>query len=592
MEVKRIFDIPYYQELHTPLKTAFGYKENGGWCAVTTSAYINYIESVAKGLLRLGVQKDDKIAMITRNNRFEWNVVDMALLQLGAQDVPIYAGATIQEFHYILSHSQSKYCFVSGQEMLAKVLEARKDGLPNLEHIYSFDEVSEQQHWESLLVAEDDEENKVLTSLLEKRKSMVAPDDLASVIYTSGTTGMPKGVMITHDNIISNLKASRERIPLEQGKSSALSFLPVCHVFERMILYLYQYYGISIFFAESIDMIAQNLKEIRPHVMTSVPRFYEKTYAKILQRGAALKGIKHWLFHQAVRVAEDYIHVGKTLFYRLKLAFFRKLVFSKWQEALGGRLKVLVAGGAALDPLLTRVFFAAGMPLVEGYGLTETSPVVAVNDAVSGRLGIGTVGPVLPNLKVKFDKSGEIMVKGPSVMKGYYKAPDLTASVFKDGYFCTGDLGEMTKEGYLKITGRKKDFFKTSLGKYVNPVLIEQRMNQIDLVNQIMVIGENEKMVCALVEIDWEATRKWAIANGIILGDSFAEVAADPSVVAHIERQVTIRNRYFAKWEQIKKFALTPVPWTIASGHLTPTLKLKREKIKDLHLDLYRKIYD
>ena len=588
-EVTRIFDIPYFQREEYPLKTAFKYKKNGSWRSISTTEYISLSESLAKGLIDVGVKKDDKIAVIVRNNRPEWNILDVAVLMTGAQNVPIYPDATLKDFRYILSQAGVKYCFVSDEEILNRVHQAREE--THLKNIYTFDEIPNQQYWKCLLVDENHSKNSLLETTLEQRKSNIKPNDLASIIYTSGTTGLPKGVMLSHNNIISNLHESVVRIPTVLKKGKAFSFLPICHVFERIISYIYQYFGVSIYFATSIDEIKDNLKEVSPNVMSAVPRFYEKLYEKIQRKGATLSGLKKCLFQWAISLGGKYQLQGKGAFYQTKLWIARKLVFSKWKLALGGDIKILISGGAALPPHIAQMFFAAGIPIIEGYGLTETSPVIAVNNAVTGEIEIGTAGPVLSNLEIKMAEDGEIMVKGPSIMQGYYKNPDLTKQAFKQGYFCTGDIGLLTDQNCLKITGRKKSFFKTSLGKYVNPMLIENKMKQIPLINQIIVLGERQKMVGAFIELNWESTKEWSDITGCDIGENLVSASKNSLLRSHLKREINIVNRDFPKWERIKKFEISPVAWTVKSGHLTPTLKIKREHILNLHEDIWEKIY-
>ncbi|MFB9110749.1 AMP-dependent synthetase/ligase [Flavobacterium gyeonganense] len=586
--ITRLFDFPYYQQETYNLQVAFATKKNGVWEKTSSSEYITKANAVSRALLRLGVQKDDKIALITSNNRTEWNIMDIGILQTAAQNVPIYPTIAEEDYEYILNHSGSIYCFVSDEEVLQKV-NAIKANVPTLKEVYSFNEISGCKHWSELLTLGDDESNQ---TEVEARKDSIKEDDLATIIYTSGTTGRPKGVMLSHKNIVSNVLDSAPRIPFDAGKSTALSFLPICHIFERMILYIYQYYGVSVYFGESIEKISDNLKEVRPTVITAVPRLLEKVYDKIYAKGTELTGIKKKLFFWAIDLGLKYEPYGANGFwYEFQLKIARKLIFSKWKEGLGGRLDLMVSGSAALQTRLSRVFAAAEIPVMEGYGLTETSPVIAVNDQRNKGFKIGTVGKPIRNLEVKIAEDGEILCKGPNVMLGYYNDPEKTAEALQDGYFHTGDIGEIDSEGFLKITDRKKEMFKTSGGKYIAPQMIENAMKQSRFIEQIMVIGEGEKMPAAFIQPNFEFVKEWAKIHKINLGNSTAEIASNPDVIKRIDEEIENINKKFGHWEQIKRFELTPDIWSIDGGQLTPTLKLKRKIIKEIYKDLYAKIY-
>src|SRR5690554_3398788 len=514
--------------------------------------------------------------------------MDVGILQTGAQNVPIYPTISEEDYQYILNHSESVLCFVSDKEVFDKLSSVRAN-IPLLREVYSFDEIPGCKNWQELLALGADTSNQ---NEVEARKDSVHTHDLATLIYTSGTTGRPKGVMLTHSNIISNVLGSAPRVPFEVGQFRSLSFLPICHVFERMILYLYQYWSVSVYYAESIDKISDNLKEVRPNVMTVVPRLLEKVYDKIYAKGADLTGIKKRLFFWALDLGFEYEPYGrKGAWYEFKLKVAKKLIFSKWQEALGGQLKLLVSGSAALQPRLTKVFTAAGIPVMEGYGLTETSPVISVNDMRNGGFKAGTVGRVIDNVEVKIAEDGEIICKGPNVMLGYYKDPERTQEALKDGYFYTGDIGEISAEGFLKITDRKKEMFKTSGGKYVAPQIVENTLKQTRFIEQIMVIGEGEKMPAALIQPNFDFVKDWAKIKGYNIGQTNAEIAANPKVVERIGKAVNELNKTFGNWEQVKKFELTPDVWSIDDGHLTPTMKLKRKVILAKYQDLYDKIY-
>ncbi|TCN58754.1 long-chain fatty acid--CoA ligase [Flavobacterium circumlabens] len=588
VSITRLFDFPYYQQETYDLPVALATKKNGAWEKTSTQEYIAKANAVSRALLRMGVQKEDKIALITSNNRTEWNIMDIGILQTGAQNVPIYPTIAEEDYEYILNHSGSIFCFVSDDEVFQKVL-AIKANVPTLKEVYSFNEIAGCKHWSELLTLGADESNQ---SEVEARKDSIKEDDLATIIYTSGTTGRPKGVMLSHKNIVSNVLDSAPRIPFDPGKSTALSFLPICHIFERMILYIYQYYGVSVYFGESIDKISDNLKEVRPTVITAVPRLLEKVYDKIYAKGAELTGIKKKLFFWAIDLGLKYEPYGANGFwYEFQLKIARKLIFSKWKEGLGGNLDLMVSGSAALQPRLTRVFAAAEIPVMEGYGLSETSPVIAVNDERNKGFKIGTVGKVIRNVEVKIAQDGEILCKGPNVMLGYFKDPEKTAEALQDGYFHTGDIGEIDSEGFLKITDRKKEMFKTSGGKYIAPQLIENAMKQSRFIEQIMVIGEGEKMPAAFIQPNFEFVKEWAKIHKITLGSSNAEIASNPDVIKRIDEEIEGINEKFGHWEKIKRFELTPDVWSIDGGQLTPTLKLKRKIIKEIYKDLYAKIY-
>jgi len=588
VSITRLFDFPYYQLETYNLPVALATKKNGAWEKTSTQEYIAKANAVSRALLRMGVQKNDKIALITSNNRTEWNIMDIGILQTGAQNVPIYPTIAEEDYEYILNHSGSIYCFVSDDEVYQKV-KAIRGNVSTLKEVYSFNEIEGCKHWSELLTLGADESNQ---SEVEALKESIKEDDLATIIYTSGTTGKPKGVMLSHRNIVSNVLDSAPRIPFDAGKSTALSFLPICHIFERMILYIYQYYGVSVYFGESIEKISDNLKEVRPTVITAVPRLLEKVYDKIYAKGGELTGIKKKLFFWAIDLGLKYEPYGANGFwYEFQLKIARKLIFSKWKEGLGGNLDLMVSGSAALQPRLTRVFAAAEIPVMEGYGLSETSPVIAVNDQRNKGFKIGTVGKVIRNVEVKIAEDGEILCKGPNVMLGYYKDEEKTAEALKDGYFHTGDIGEIDSEGFLKITDRKKEMFKTSGGKYIAPQLIENAMKQSRFIEQIMVVGEGEKMPSAFIQPNFEFVKEWAKIHKITLGSTNAEIAANPEVVKRIDTEVEEINKKFGHWEQIKRFELTPDVWSIDGGQLTPTLKLKRKIIKEIYKDLYAKIY-
>ncbi len=587
-QITRLFDFAYYQLEKNDLPKAFVTKYNGEWEATSTSEYIKKANAISRALISLGIQKDDKIAVISSTNRTEWNVMDTGVLQIGSQNVPIYPTISEDDYEYILNHCEAKYCFVSDKEVLRKLLAIKKNTTSLIE-VYSFDEIEGCKNWKELLHLGENLDNQ---NEVEERKKNVLPEDLATIIYTSGTTGKPKGVMLSHHNIVSNVLDSSPRIPFNEGTSVALSFLPICHIFERVILYIYQYYSVSIYFAESIEKVADNIKEVKPTVFSVVPRLLEKVYDKIYAKGLDLTGIKKKLFFWAIELGLQYEPYGANgWWYETQLKIARKLIFSKWKEGLGGNLNVMVSGSAALQPRLARVFAAAEMPVMEGYGLTETSPVISVNDINNGGFRIGTVGRVIENVEVKIAEDGEILCKGPNVMMGYYKDTKLTNEVIQNGYFHTGDIGEIDKDGFLKITDRKKEMFKTSGGKYIAPQLIENTMKQSRFIEQIMVIGAGEKMPAAFIQPSFEFLKDWAKLHQLDIGNSYEEIASNQNVINRIQAEVDELNAKFGNWEKIKKFEITPTIWSIDGGELTPTLKLKRKIVQEKYKELYDKIY-
>ncbi len=586
-EITRLFDFPKYQLEHYNLEKAFVTKYGDEWVATSTKEYIEKANAISRGLIRLGVKKNDKIAVISTTNRTEWNICDIGILQTGAQNVPIYPTISKEDYEYVLNHSEAIYCFVSDETIVEKLNQIK--GNTKLKEVYTFDEISGEKSWTEVLELGADTSNQ---DVVEDRMQAVESNDLATLIYTSGTTGRPKGVMLSHHNIVSNVLSANKRVPLAAGEDKALSFLPVCHIFERMILYLYQYNGLQVYFAEAIDKLSENAQEVKPNVMTAVPRLYEKIYDKIYAKGAALSGAKKKLFFWALDLGLKYKPYGENgWWYERQLKLARKLIFSKWQAALGGNLKIMVSGSAALQQRLTRVFAAAGMPIMEGYGLTETSPVVSVNDQRNKGFRPGTVGRIIEGVEVKFADNGELLVKGPNVMQGYYKDPEKSAEVLEDGWFHTGDKGEIDSDGFLRITGRTKEMFKTSGGKYVIPPLLEGQFKQSLFIEQIMVVGEGEKMPAALIQPNFEYIKEWCEREEIDLGASNEEIIASQMILDKIQEEVSVCNEKFGKWEQIKRFELTPKVWSIDGGELTPTMKMKRKVIKEIYKDLYDKIY-
>ena len=585
MEVKRLFDIPYYQLEQFPQEDAFADKINGEWIKTSTQTYIDKANAISRGLINKGIQPGDKVALIS-NNRSEWNICDIGIQQVGAIGVPVYPTISADVYEYIFNDAGVKLCIVSDEELLGKV-NSIIENVPTLTEVYTFNDVPNATSWTELLAAP----NAELDAEIEKRKAAIDYEDLVTLIYTSGTTGNPKGVMLAHKNLLSNVKDCQPRLPVDY-KAKSVSFLPVCHVYERMLLYLYQYTGVSVYFAESMDTIGDDLRDVQPNVFTAVPRLLEKVYDKIIAKGESLTGIKRKLFFWAVSLGEEYDVIGKSGWYKFKLGIARKLIFSKWQEALGGKCEAVASGSAALQPRLARIFLAAGIPVMEGYGLTETSPVVSVNYEKGNNVRIGTTGPVLDNVTVKIAEDGEILVKGPNVMLGYYNMPEKTAEeIDADGWFHTGDIGEFVEGKFLKITDRKKEMFKTSGGKYIAPQVMENKFKESRFIEQIMVIGENQKMPAALIVPAFEFIQEWIKYKKLDIGLSNNEIANHPDIIDRISKEVDEYNVGFGKWEQLKRFELVNDPWTPETGELTPTLKPKRRAILAKHKDLYDKIY-
>ncbi|TNE52977.1 MAG: long-chain fatty acid--CoA ligase [Bacteroidetes bacterium] len=583
--IKCLFDIPYHQLEHYPKENMFCTKIDGTWQGVSTKNFLDRVNLYSRALVGLGVKPGDNVAIIS-SNRVEWNLIDLATLQVGAVVVPIYPNISTKDYIYIFNDAEIEYCFVGDKELYHKI-EGIGDQCKKLKHLYCFDSEPGIRHYTDI----ESLAKEVQARTIEELKANVRNEALASIIYTSGTTGDPKGVMLSHNNIISNVLACVERIPADEH-SRVLTFLPVCHIYERMLHYLYMYLGCDIYFAESMDTIGDNIREVKPHVFTAVPRLLEKVYDKIMAKGSELKGFKRNIFFWAVSVAEKYDVVGKSMFYKFKLSIARKLVFSKWQEALGGEAKAVASGSAALQPRLARIFLAAGIPVLEGYGLTETSPVVSVNCFKKG-IRIGTVGPLLNNVKVKIAKDGEILVKGPNVMMGYYKKPDKTdEAIDPKGWFHTGDIGEMVEDKFLKITDRKKEIFKTSGGKFIIPQAMENKFKESRFIEQIMVIGENQKFPAALIIPNFEFVKEWSKRKGHQLEElSNEQLINEEKVLQRMQKEVDSFNELYGNWEKIKKFKLLPHEFTIETDELTPTLKLKRKVILKKYEHLVNEIY-
>lgn len=584
--ITRLFDFVQYQKDNNPLEVALAGKENGEWLKYSTDDYLNFGNKLSRALLILGVKPGDRVGLIS-NNRPEWNIVDLAILQIGAVSVPIYPTISSSEYEYIFNDAEIKFCFVSDLEIYNKV-NAISDKVESLEEVFSFNPIEGVRHWKDLIEANDIEYQEKVEIL----KSQVKASDLATLIYTSGTTGVPKGVMLSHDNLVSNVIASHPRLPLD-AHGKALSFLPLCHVYERMLTFLYVYVGVSIYYAESMETISDNLKEIKPDGFSAVPRLLEKIYDKIVMKGTELTGIKKALFFWALDLAKEYEpYRANGAWYEFKLKIANKIIFSKWREALGGNVKVVASGSAALQPRLARVFNAANISVMEGYGLTETSPVISVNMMDDQHFKIGTVGKALDRVQIRIAEDGEVLAKGPNVMIGYYRNEEKTREVLsEDGWFHTGDIGEIDSEGFLKITDRKKEMFKTSGGKYVAPQLMENTFKASMFIEQIMVIGENRKHPAALIVPAYDHIKEYYGHKNIPYPGDEA-VLNDQVLLDKLDNVIDHYNKDFGKWEQIKKYEFVPIPFSIDGGELTPTLKLKRKAILSKYEDLVNKIYD
>ena len=585
IQAQRLFDIPYHQLKNYPNANMFVTKTNGNWIGMKTADFVEKANVLSRGLISIGVNAGDRVA-VSSNNRVEWNLFDIAVQQAGAVLVPLYPNISENDYRFILNDAAVKICVVGNEELANKMKNVKGD-VPSLQHLMTFDEVNGFTNWSAIEKAAESTDE----SVVKERMAAVKHEDLVTIIYTSGTTGQPKGVMLSHSNILSNVAACLNPIPADNS-SRVLTFLPVCHIYERMLHYLYMYIGCSIYFAESMDTIGDNIREIKPDVFSAVPRLIEKVFDKIMAKGDDLTGIKRKLFFWAVDLAEEYDVVGKSGWYHFKLKIARKLIFSKWQEALGGNVRAIASGSAALQPRLARIFLAADIPILEGYGLTETSPVVSVNSFEKG-IRIGSVGALIDDVEVKIAEDGEILVKGPNVMMGYYKNPEATAEVIdSDGWFHTGDIGIFQEGKFLKITDRKKEIFKTSGGKYIAPQGMENKFKESRFIEQIMVIGEGEKFPSALIVPNFAYIKEWATRKELDFENlSNEEIAGQQILHERINKEVSNLNKEYGNWEQIKKFVLLPKEFSIDGGELTPTLKLKRKKILDKYQKEYKSIY-
>ncbi len=593
MTIKRLFDCLDHQLQHFPKSDMLAAKERGQWVTYNTRQVADIVNRFSAGLLKLGVSANDmtpegsdKIAIIS-NNRPEWLFADLAVQQLGAILVPVYPTTNPIELEFILNDAAVKYIFVSSEELLLKI-SALLSKVPSLKNVYTFDRVEGASHWSDVTVLADADSLKQV----ERIKTTIPVSHLATIIYTSGTTGTPKGVMLSHKNIYCNVQFSKASFPFNDAPDTkVLSFLPLNHIFEKTCTYIYLYSGIGIYYAESLETIGDNLREVKPNGFTTVPRLLEKVFERIMAKGNELTGVKRKLFFWAVDLAEKYDNrISGGLWYNLQLALANKLIFTKWREALGGNVSFVVTGGAACQVKLLRIFNAAKVPVYEGYGPTENSPVISVNRQVKGGSKFGTVGPVIDGIKVKLAEDGEICVTGPCVMEGYFKRPDLTAEAVIDGWLHTGDIGVWEDGKFLKITDRKKELFKTSGGKYVAPQPIENKLKESPFIEQVMVVGAEKKFVGALIVPSFQTLRDWMKEKGLTYTTN-EDVVHHPKVLELYRGLVESFNQYFNHVEQIKKFELLPREWTIDTGEMTPKMSLKRKVVMEKFKDAIERIY-
>ena len=587
MEVRRTFDIIDWSIENYSLEAAVAGKVNNEWKIYSSEDYRDYANMISYGFRAIGLEKGDKVATIT-GNRPEWCFVDMGLSQAGMVHVPVYPTIGPDEYMYILNHAEVKVIILSNKTMYKKV-EPILSQLENFKEIYSFDEIEGVKHFNELLELGRNNEEKYRDELLRNKES-ITPDDLLTIIYTSGTTGQPKGVMLSHNNLVSNLLAINDIHHLGFG-DKAMSFLPLCHIYERMVNYHFQYKGISVYYIENMGLITELIKEVKPNVMNTVPRLMEKIYDGIMSKGEALKGIKRQLFFWAVKLGLKYELKGKSIFYKAKLAIASKLIFSKWREALGGEIEIIVSGGAAIQPRLERIFWAAGLPIIAGYGLTETSPVIAVNPFRINEVMFGTVGPTIPGIEVKIAEDGEILTRGPHVMMGYYKDKERTKEVIdSEGWVHTGDIGTLVEGKWLKITDRKKEIFKTSAGKYIAPQMIENKLKESIFIEQAMVIGENQKFASALISPNFKHLHDWCAEENIQFRDN-AELIEKSEVINLMGQEVEQLNLSLGDHEKIKRFRLVEEEWTPDTGELSPTLKLRRNELMNKYEETISQIF-
>jgi long-chain acyl-CoA synthetase len=577
--ITRVFDLLRHS-LQNPKQEFINGKINGKWINYSTEAFCEAVDYLSKGLIKQGIGKGGRVAVMS-HNRPEWNIADFAANQIGAYQIPLYPTLAEHDIQFILKDADIAIVFVADETLYQKIKPCAEVVNPDIK-IYSFNEISNVAHWKTLI-----EEGKAATDIdLDTYRNQITPEDILTLIYTSGTTGTPKGVMLTHNNLVANFVNSAVVMP--EGVNKGLSFLPLSHIFERMIIYLYLFNHTAVYYAESMETIVADIQHVKPNAFSTVPRLLEKVYDKIMEKGKALTGVKKGIFFWSLALAEKYT-TDAGWWYNVQLGIARKLVFKKWQEALGGEIVVIVSGGAALNPRLARIFWAAGMPVFEGYGLTETSPVITVNHF--GATLFGSVGEVIQGVEVKIASDGEVLTRGHHIMKGYYNRPDLTAeAIDQDGWFHTGDIGELVNGKFLRITDRKKEMFKTAGGKYVAPQMLENKYKESIFIEQIMVLGENRKFPSALIVPNFETLKTWASRKGISFTNN-EEIIKNEQVLAKYNEVIEAANTGFGKWEQVKRFALLSKEWSIDGGELTPKLSLKRKIITEKNNDTIEKIY-
>ena len=586
MKVTRIFDLlDYYLKNYPDQDAALASKRGGQWKKISIQQYVETVNNISYGMLKMGVKPGDNIGIVS-GNRPEWNMLDMAIMQVGAISIPIYPTISQDDYRYILNHAEMKMIFIDGKELRRK-LEPVMPEIKTLKDIFLFDEEDgEYKYLDQLIQLGIENPN---AEKLAKIKAGIKGEDMATIIYTSGTTGDPKGVMLSHSNIINQL----ENLKMTPAKWSkvALSFLPLCHAYERMLVYLYQYLGMSVYYAENLGTIAENIKEVRPTMMTAVPRVLEKIYDKLFLAGKKLPFIQKRIYYWAFNLAKEFQLEGNSWCYKQQLKLADKLIYKKWREALGGNFDIVVSGGSSLQPHMGSFFSAIGMPVFEGYGLSETSPVIAVSCRGKHGRKSGTVGPPLPGVEVKLGDRDEILCRGHNVMLGYYRNPELTAEVIDaDGWFHTGDTGKFTPEGQLIVTGRLKSIFKTSFGKYVNPQAIESKFTESPFIDNMIVLGENKKFAAALIAPDFVFLRSWCVANDIPYSTN-VEMVQNPSVLKRFEEEIKKYNALFGDFEQVKRWQLVTEEWTQSSGFLSPTLKIKRNVLGEFYAEKIEKLF-
>lgn len=586
MEVTRIFDLlDNYLEKYPTQEVALAAKRNGQWRKFSIQEYVEQTKNISYGMLKAGIQPGDKVGIVS-GNRPEWNMIDFAIMQIGAISIPIYPTISQEDYKYILNHAEMKMIFIEGKELRNKLKPILPE-LQSMKEIYTFDDLGSEYNYLDQLI-ESGKQNPApeqLTAIKEKIK----PEDMATIIYTSGTTGVQKGVMLSHNNIVNQLK-NLEMTPAKWS-NKALSFLPLCHAYERVLVYLYQYLGMSVYYAESLGTIAENIKEINPTMMTCVPRLLEKIYDKLYLSGKKLPFAKRTLYYWAFNLATKYQLEGLSSWYKTKYKLADKLIYSKWREAIGGNFDIVVSGGSAIQPHIASFFSAIGMPVFEGYGLSETSPVMAVSQRGKNGRKFGTVGPALPGIEIKLGENNEIMCRGHNVMMGYYKDPELTKQVIDaDGWLHTGDTGKFTPEKQLIITGRLKNIFKTSFGKYVNPQAIESKFTESPLIENMIVLGENKQFAAALISPDFVYLKSWCAIHKVPHASN-AEMIENPVVIKRFQEEVKKYNQFFGDFEQVKRYQIVPEEWTQPAGFLSPTLKIKRNVLEAHYADRIEKLF-